>query len=77
MKANEIRSKSKEEILGELKESRRELLNIQFQWQAGESQNTAQKKYIRKNIARLKTVLREMELGIHKHLYTVKKEEER
>lgn len=68
MKATEVRGKSGQEIIDEIGASRRELLNIQFQWQAGETRNPAQKKSIRRNIARLETILREMELGINKHL---------
>lgn len=68
MKASEIRSKSRQEILDEIDASRRELLNISFQWQAGETRNPAQRKAIRRNIARLETILREMDLGINKHL---------
>lgn len=68
MKASEIRSKSRQEILDEIDASRRELLNIRFQWQASETRNPAQRKNIRRNIARLETILREMDLGINKHL---------
>ncbi len=70
MKANEIRNKSRQEIFDEIGASRRELLNIRFQWQAGETRNPAQRKSIRRNIARLETILREMDLGINKHLET-------
>lgn len=65
MKTNEMRGKSRQEIIDEVGASRRELLNMQFQWLAGETRNPAQKKSIRRNIARLKTIMREMELGIH------------
>ncbi|MBV6518413.1 MAG: 50S ribosomal protein L29 [Candidatus Brocadia sp.] len=64
MKPIEIRSKSKQEILNEIDASRRSLLNMQFQWLAGETRNPAQRRDIKKSIARLKTVMREMELGI-------------
>ncbi|UJS17415.1 MAG: 50S ribosomal protein L29 [Candidatus Jettenia sp.] len=68
MKASEIRSKSRQEILEEIDASRRELLNIKFQWQAGETRNPAQKMSVRKNIARLLTILREMDSHAHRHL---------
>ncbi|GAB62812.1 MAG: 50S ribosomal protein L29 [Candidatus Jettenia sp.] len=68
MKASEIRSKSRQEILEEVDASRRELLNIKFQWQAGETRNPAQKMSVRKSIARLLTILREMDSYAHKHL---------
>lgn len=65
MKTNEMRGKSRQEIIDEVGACRRELLNMQFQWLAGETRNPAQKKSIRRNIARLKTIIREIELGIH------------
>ncbi|TLD43392.1 MAG: hypothetical protein JETT_0210 [Candidatus Jettenia ecosi] len=68
MKASEIRSKSRQEILEEIDASRRELLNIKFQWQAGETRNPAQKMSVRKNIARLLTILKEMDSHAHRHL---------
>ncbi|MDN3509724.1 MAG: 50S ribosomal protein L29 [Candidatus Jettenia sp.] len=68
MKASEIRSKSRQEILEEIDASRRELLNIKFQWQAGETRNPAQKMSVRKNIARLLTILGEMDSHAHRHL---------
>lgn len=70
MKPEEIRVKSREEMLEELEGSRRELLNLRIQWQAGELKNSAQYSKARKDIARAKTLLREMELGINKKLYS-------
>ncbi|MDE1889049.1 MAG: 50S ribosomal protein L29 [Planctomycetota bacterium] len=64
MKASEIRVKSRQEILDEIDACRRELQNVRFQWQAGETRNPAQRRSIRRNIARLETILREMDLGI-------------
>ncbi|MBC8549471.1 MAG: 50S ribosomal protein L29 [Candidatus Brocadiales bacterium] len=74
MKASEIREKSHQEILEELEACKRELLNYRFQWQAGEIRNSAQYKQIRKDVARLKTVLREVELGINTDLTEKKKD---
>ena len=74
MKASEIREKSHQEILEELEACKRELLNYSFQWQAGEIRNSAQYKQIRKDVARLKTVLREVELGINTDLTEKKKD---
>ena len=74
MKASEIREKSHQEILDELDGSKRELLHYRFQWQAGEISNTAQYKQIKKDIARIKTVLREVELGINTDLTEMKKD---
>ncbi len=74
MKASEIREKSHKDILDELESCKRELLNYRFQWQAGEIRNSAQYKQIRKDVARLKTVLREVELGINTDLIEMKKD---
>ncbi len=68
MKVTEIRVKSRQEILDEIDACKRELLNIRFQWQAGETRSPAQRKSIRRDIARLNTILRELDLGINKHL---------
>jgi large subunit ribosomal protein L29 len=74
LKASEIREKSHQDILEELEACKRELLNYRFQWQAGEIRNSAQYKQIRKDVARLKTVLREVELGINTNLTEKKKD---
>jgi large subunit ribosomal protein L29 len=74
LKASEIREKSHQDILEELEACKRELLNYRFQWQAGEIRNSAQYKQIRKDVARLKTVLREVELGINTDLAEKKKD---
>jgi large subunit ribosomal protein L29 len=69
LKASEIRNRPHQEILEELEGCKRELLNLRFQWQVGELRNSAQYKQTRKDIARLKTILREMELGINKKVF--------
>jgi len=65
LKVSEMRMKSRQEILDEIDACRRELLNIRFQWQAGETRNPAQRRDIRRDVARLKTILREMDLSIN------------
>jgi large subunit ribosomal protein L29 len=70
MKPAEIRTKLREEILEELEGCNRELLNLRIQWQAGEMKNSSQYGRTRKDVARMKTVLREMELGTNKKLYS-------
>ena len=68
MKVSEMRMKSRQEILDEIDACRRGLLNIRFQWQAGETRNPAQKKDIRRDIARLETILREIDASGNIHL---------
>ncbi|MDR4505282.1 MAG: 50S ribosomal protein L29 [Candidatus Scalindua sp.] len=69
MKPNEIRERLPNEMLEELEGFKRELLNLRFQWQAGELRNSAQYRHIKKDVARIKTIIREMELGINKDLF--------
>ncbi|HHT9110712.1 MAG TPA: 50S ribosomal protein L29 [Candidatus Brocadiaceae bacterium] len=66
MKASEIRIKSNQEIMDEIIACKREMLNLQFQWQAGETKDTTQKRKIRRKVARMKTVQREIELGLYR-----------
>ncbi len=70
VKPAEIRAKSREEILEELEGCRRELLNLRIQWQVGEMKNSSQYAKTKKDVARMKTALREMELGTNKKLYS-------
>jgi len=69
LKPSEIRERLPNEMREELEENKRELLNLRFQWQAGEIRNSAQYRQTRKDIARIKTIIREMELGINKALF--------
>jgi large subunit ribosomal protein L29 len=72
VKLSELRGRSREELLQELDGFKKELLNLRIRWQAGELKNSAQYRKTRKEIARVKTLLREMELGINKELYQEK-----
>ncbi len=57
MKAAEAREMDVEELEQRLVETRRELFNLRFQHATGQLENTGQLKEVRKNIARLLTVL--------------------
>ncbi len=57
MKATEARELDVAELEQRLVETRRELFNLRFQHATGQLENTGQLKEIRKNIARLLTVL--------------------
>lgn len=54
---------SNEELLTQLNESKRELFNIRFQEVTGQA-NAGRRRTIKRDIARIYTVLRERELGI-------------
>ena len=56
--------KTNEEIEGFLKKSKEELFNLRFQHATGQLDNTARLKAVKRDIARMYTVLRERELGI-------------
>ena len=57
MKAAEIREMDVEELERRVAETRRELFNLRFQHATGQLENTGQLREVRKNIARLLTVL--------------------
>jgi large subunit ribosomal protein L29 len=57
MKAAEVRELDIDELEQRVAETRRELFNLRFQHATGQLENTGQLKEIRRNIARLLTVL--------------------
>jgi large subunit ribosomal protein L29 len=59
MKAADLRELTFEELQAKLKEVEEELFNLRFQLASQQLENTALLKTIRRDIARLKTVLRE------------------
>jgi len=63
MKAKELRDLSTEELLEHEENYRQELFNLRFQLATGQLENTARIKQVRKNIARVKTILRQEELA--------------
>ncbi len=62
MKAAEIRNMSDAEIEEQLTESRHEMMNLRFQTITGQITDTSRFRVIRKDIARLETILRERQL---------------
>jgi large subunit ribosomal protein L29 len=50
------------ELEGRLRESRKELFNLRFQLATGQLDNTARLGHVRKEVARILTVLREREI---------------
>ncbi|MDD2902658.1 MAG: 50S ribosomal protein L29 [Syntrophales bacterium] len=59
MKAADLRDLTLEELQGKLKEISEELFNLNFQHSSQQLDNTARLGQARKDLARLKTVLRE------------------
>lgn len=63
-KASELRELSNEELVGKLREAKEELFNLRFQAATGQLENHGRLKAVRKDIARIYTLMRERELGI-------------
>lgn len=62
MKAHELRPLTASELYSRLDEGYQELFNLRFQKATGQMANTARKGQVRREIARIKTILREREL---------------
>jgi large subunit ribosomal protein L29 len=61
MKASKMRDMSKEDLILEESELRKQLLRIRFQAAVGQVESAPKMKGIRRDIARIKTILQEME----------------
>ena len=59
MKAEEVRHKSGDELSDQLGDLQKEAFNLRFQEASGQLENTARVREVRRNIARVKTVLHE------------------
>ena len=66
MKVNEIRALSSEELVKRLEEARQELFNLRFRLATRQLVNYREIPKVKKKIARLKTIIRERELGIER-----------
>lgn len=62
MKINEVRDFSYEELEAKLKDLKAELFNLRFQHATSQLDNPMQMVEVKKSIARVKTVMRELEL---------------
>jgi large subunit ribosomal protein L29 len=62
--ANELRTSTEEELGSKLAEAKEELFNLRFQGATGQLENHGRLRAVRKEIARIYTVMRERELGI-------------
>ncbi len=63
MKASELKELSVVELNDKLADLKAELFNLRFQLAVNQLENTARLKSVKKDIARVKTVLREQELS--------------
>lgn len=62
MEAREIRAMATEEIQRKLGDTQEELFNLRFQWSTRQLKDTNRLTLVQRDIARLKTILREREL---------------
>jgi large subunit ribosomal protein L29 len=62
--ALELRGVSDEELVSRLREAKQELFNLRFQVATGQLDNNRRLQTVRRDIARIYTVMRERELGI-------------
>jgi len=62
VKANQLREMSQDELNQNLADLKSELFNLRFQLATGQLENPMRIREVRKNIARIKTILREREL---------------
>ncbi|HJM50496.1 MAG TPA: 50S ribosomal protein L29 [Alphaproteobacteria bacterium] len=58
MKAEELRGKTPDELKQQLLELKKEAFNLRFQQASGQLENTARRRQVRRDIARIKTVVR-------------------
>ncbi len=59
MKARELKNATAAELAAKDAELKKELFNVRFQLHTGRLENTAKLSQLRKDIARVKTILRE------------------
>ena len=59
MKPEDIRQKTPDELSDELKSLRKEQFNLRFQAASGQLENTARVREVRRDIARIKTIMTE------------------
>lgn len=63
MKAAEVRAKTPDELKAMLLDLRKEQFNLRFQRATGQAENVARVRQVRRDIARVKTIVRERALS--------------
>ena len=61
MKAADIRAKSADELKDQLMSLHKEQFNLRFQQASGQLENSARVREVRRDIARIKTILQQMQ----------------
>ena len=57
MNAQELRDKTPDQLREELSNLKKEAFNLRFQQATGQLENTARMRYVKRDVARVKTVL--------------------
>ena len=60
---SELMGKTADELQKDLVSAKKELFNLRFQHATGQLENPVQMRELKRNIARVKTIIREKELG--------------
>jgi large subunit ribosomal protein L29 len=63
MKAADLRTKTDDELSDQLLQLRKEAFNLRFQQASGQLENTARRRQVRRDIARLKLILSQRRLA--------------
>jgi len=63
MKASKLRDMSREDLILEENELRQQLFKLRFQTATGQLENASKVKDVRKDIARIMTIMREMDMA--------------
>lgn len=63
MKVNELRKLTNEDLTKKITESKKELLDLRFKQSTGSLEKPSKIHELRKDVARMKTILRERELS--------------
>ena len=67
MKIKDLRELSNKELEGKIIESKKELFNLRMKQSTGTLEKTSKIKELRKDVARMKTIMRERELNEEAH----------
>ena len=57
MKAEDLRQKTPDELADQLRELKKEAFNLRFQKASGQLENTARVRAVRRDVARVKTII--------------------
>ncbi len=76
LKARKIREKNDEELRQLVRDLGEDYFKLRFQHATGQMENPSKLRWIRKDIARVKTVLREREMGLELDRKSVKDAQE-